>query len=228
MKVIILGGGEGKRLRPWTEIIPKPLLPVNGKPILGIILNKLKRQGITDIILAVNDDISYLFKMLFEDGSSYGMNISYSIESKPLGTAGPIKLAENALKENFFVMNGDLVTDINPFDVKRVHEEGNADITIVTKEIETNIDFGIIDSDGKIVKGIREKPVITSEVNTGMYIIKPSVLHDIPENEFFHMTHLIERVIQRGGKVLKYPYNGEWVDIGLKKDYEAINGKPAD
>jgi len=219
MKVVILAGGEGKRLKPYTEVIPKPLLPIGEKPVLEIIFERLKNQGYKDIVLATNYK-AYLFETLFGDGSKLGMNITYSRESKPLGTAGPLKGIEGQLTDDFFLMNGDLITDLQISDVEKVHRKGKADITVVTREIETPIPYGVIDVEGEKVLAWKEKPKIKSEISTGMYMINPGALRYIPENEFYAMNDLVGKVIENGGRVLRFLHSGEWTDIGLIGDYE--------
>ncbi|MEK6760763.1 MAG: sugar phosphate nucleotidyltransferase [Nanoarchaeota archaeon] len=221
MKAVILAGGEGKRLRPYTEIIPKPLLPVNGEPVLGIIIKKLKEQGIEEIILAVNYR-DYLFKTLFGDGSNFGVKIYYSGESEPLGTCGPVKNVENLLDDDFFVMNGDLITDVDIREVEKFHKKNNADITVVTKMVENKINFGVMKVKDDEIISWDEKPTIKSEIGTGMYVINPRALMYIPPNKFYNMNDLVSDVIMSGGKVMHFLHEGDWVDIGLKDDYEKV------
>ena len=219
MKAVILAGGEGKRLRPYTEIIPKPLLPINGRPILGIIIENLKKQGITEIILTVNYK-DYLFRTLFGDGSNKEVKITYSEETQPLGTCGPLKNIENELYEDFFVMNGDLITDLKIKDAKKFHIDKNADITIITKSMETQIRYGVIKTNKEEVVSWDEKPIIRSNIATGMYIINPRALRYIPKDKFYNMNDLVRDVMTNGGKVVNFQHIGEWIDIGLKEDYD--------
>lgn len=219
MKVVILAGGEGRRLRPYTYVFPKPLLPIGDQPILGIILERLKKQGIKEAILATNYK-DYLIRTFFGDGSDNDMKISYSKEEIFLGTAGPLKSLEEKLKEDFFVMNGDLLTGINVSEVFDFHKQNANDVTIVTKNVKTPINYGIIkNKDGFVTKWI-EKPDVTSEISTGMYMLSPRVLKYIPQGKFFNMNDLVETVLKDRGKVLRFLYEGEWIDIGRLDEYK--------
>ncbi len=218
MKIVILAGGEGKRLRPYTYVLPKPLLPIGDKPILDITLEKLKTQGIKDIILAVNYKAG-LFDIIYGDGSSRGMNISYLRESQPLGTAGPLRSLKDKIFDDFFVMNGDIICDLNLEDLKKTHREAEADITVVTRKIETPINFGVLQIENEKIVGWDEKPKIKSEISAGMYMLKPSVLDLIPKNEFYDMNDLVKRIILNGGKVLRFLYGGDLLDVGNREDY---------
>ncbi len=219
MKAVILAGGEGKRLRPYTYILPKPLLPIGERPILDLSLERLKKQDIKEVILAVNYKAE-IFEMIFGDGFSRDMKIHYTKEEKPLGTAGPIKNAEEYLTEDFLVINGDIITELNIKEVADFHKKNMADITVVTREIEVPIDFGIIKSEGINIVGWEEKPKIKSEISSGIYIFNPSILKHIPKNEFCNMNDLVKDVIKKGCKVYKFPYNGIILDVGHMKDYE--------
>jgi mannose-1-phosphate guanylyltransferase len=219
MKVVILSGGKGTRLKPYTEVIPKSLLPLNGKPVLEIILERLKNQGIDEVILAVNYG-AYLFKTLFGEVANNGMKIQYSSETSPLGTAGPLKLLEGQITENFFLMNGDLITDLEINRVKEFHEKMGADITVVTREIEIPIEYGVIlAKEGKIAEW-EEKPKIKLKISTGMYLINPEMIDLIPQNEIYNMPDLVLEVIKRGGNVLEFLHDGEWIDMGTIEDYK--------
>jgi len=219
MIVVILAGGEGKRLRPYTQIFPKPLLPIGDKPILEIILERLKLQGIRDVFLSVNYK-SHLIEQFFGNGADRGMNIIYSREEKPLGTGGPIKLLKDMLKEDFFVMNGDLITDIDVREVADFHKKTGADMTIVTKRIEIPISMGVINGKGDEINAIEEKPVMKIEINTGMYMLKPHVLEHMPDGEFFKITDLVEKIKNKGGKVARFLHEGKWTDVGQINEYE--------
>ena len=220
MKSVILAGGEGKRLRPYTLVLPKPLLPLGEEPILDKILEKLKKQGITDIFLAVNYK-EQLFKMIYGDGSEKGINITYLRESKPLGTAGPLKNIEGKVTEPFFVINGDVISDLNVRELEKFHERINSDITVVTRKIKTPIRFGVIDTEEERVVKWTEKPIIESEIATGMYMINPSVLKYIPSDSFYDMNSLVGEVMRDNGRVFRFEYEGKWLfDVGSIRDYE--------
>lgn len=220
MKAVILAGGKGKRLRPYTYILPKPLLPLGKKPILDIIFEKLKKQGIKDIYLAVNYKEN-IFRTLYGDGSEIGLNITYLKESKPLGTVGPLKSIEGKVTEPFFVTNGDIISDINVKELRKFYEKTKADITVVTRKIDVPINFGVLEvKKDKIVKWI-EKPKIKLEIAAGMYMLSPSVLKYIKKDEFYNMNDLVKKVIRRRGKVSRFLYEGQsLLDISAIEDYK--------
>jgi NDP-mannose synthase len=221
MKAVILCGGEGKRLRPYTYILPKPLLPIGDKAILEIILERLKEQGIMQVILATNYKEAYI-KTFLSDGKDKGMDIVYSKEDNFLGTAGPLKALRDMFKEDFFVMNGDLLTNLDISDLSKFHKENSGDITIVTKIMKTPIHYGVIENKEGVVTKWTEKPDVTFEISTGMYMLNPKVLDYLPEGKPFNMDELVREVLKNNGKVLRFLYDGEWVDIGRVEDYEKI------
>jgi len=219
MKAIILSGGLGTRLRPFTEVIPKPLLPIGEKAVLEIQIEHLKANGFNHIYLATNYKSSYI-ENFFGDGSKYGISLTISKEDKPLGTAGPVKLLEKHLHEPFLVMNGDILTQL-PY--KKLYEFACAKdslLTISTKEIVTPFQFGNIHTVGDLVTGIEEKPNLRTNILAGIYIFKPGILDLIPENEYFGMDNLIRKMIDLGLPITHYPIEDYWLDIGQVKDYE--------
>lgn len=219
MKAVILVGGEGQRLRPYTKILPKPLLPLGEKPLLEIILERLKKFGIKDVILLTNYKAK-LFELLFGDGKEIGMNIEYSKESKPLGTAGPLSLIKEKLDKDFIVMNGDILTDLNFNELVKFHKKNKADLTIVTKEEEICFEYGIIKIKGKKVIGWEEKPVMKEEISTGIYVINSSVLKYLKKNQRINMDILINKLIKNKCKVLRFFYSGKWIDVGRLDDHK--------
>jgi NDP-sugar pyrophosphorylase family protein len=218
MKVVIMAGGKGERLRPYTAVIPKPLLPLGDKPILELLLDKLKEKNIEEIIMLTNYKSEY-FKLLFGEQKD-GIKISYSEESLPLGTAGPLGLIKEKINSDFIVMNGDILTDIDVNDLINFHKENSPDITVVTKEETITLRYGIINVENEEVKGWQEKPTITSEISAGIYMLNPKVLELIKEKEKVDMNELIIRVLENGGKVKRLLYKGRWIDIGKIEDYE--------
>jgi len=219
MKAVILAGGRGKRLKPFTDVLPKPLLPIAGQPVLGRILTNLKDQGVDEVFLTVKYMKDY-FKIFFGEGEKFGLKINYLDEEIPLGTAGPIKALEGILCEDFFVMNGDLVTDLNVNDGLKFHKENKADITIVTSQLTIPVEYGVIHANDKIVTGWVEKPKINFDICTGMYFLNPNVIKNIPQNKEYNMNELVKNIIENSGKVFKYFHGGEWIDIGKIEDYE--------
>jgi NDP-sugar pyrophosphorylase family protein len=219
MKAIILSGGLGTRLRPFTEVIPKPLLPIGEKAVLEIQIEHLKDNGFNHIFLATNYKSGYI-ENFFGDGSKYGVSLTISKEDKPLGTAGPVKLLEEHLTEPFLVMNGDILTQLSYKNLYDFAISKDSPLTICTKEIVTPFQFGNIHTEGDLVTGIEEKPNIKTTILAGIYIFKPDVLNYIPKDEYFGMDKLILKLIENNIPITHYPIEEYWLDIGQVKDYE--------
>jgi dTDP-glucose pyrophosphorylase len=219
--VVIMAGGFGSRLKPLTNIIPKPLVPIGEKPIIEIIIDGFNRLGATDFYLSVNykhEMIRYYFDHLKD--RSY--NVHYFMEDQPLGTAGSIYLLKNVLKSTFFVSNCDILIDQDYRDIYNYHKEQGNEITLVGSLRHYKIPYGTIEmGEGGQLLSMKEKPEITYIINSGMYVLEPSVLDDIPNNTFFHITELIEKVKQRGGKTGVFPVSEKsWFDIGEWNEYQ--------
>lgn len=218
MKAVILAGGLGVRLQPFTQVIPKPLLPVGEKSLLEIQIERLSRFGFTDIFLATNYKSDYI-KRFFGDGSEYGVKLTISKEKKPLGTAGPLYLLKDELDAPFLVMNGDILSLL---DLGKLYEFALAQdslLTITIKKEITPFDFGNIFFEGDTVTGIEEKPDIVMYILAGIYVMKPEIFRFLPGNEFFGMDMLIRRMIEEGSRVSKYDLQDYWLDIGRADDY---------
>ncbi len=224
MKAIILAGGKGRRLAPYSTVLPKPLMPIGEMPILEVILRQLKSHGCEEATLAVGY-LSELLMAYFNDGKKLGLKINYSVEDKPLGTAGPLALISNGSDEPFLVMNGDILTDINYSDLYRFHKEQGSIATIGTFIRTVKIDFGVIELDGgQVLAGYREKPSFTYRVSMGVYVFSPRVLHYITPHIYFDFPDLVKLLIERGEQVSSYPFQGYWLDIGRPDDYAlAVN-----
>jgi len=219
MKAVIMAGGLGTRLKPFTHIIPKPLLPVGEKSVLEITIHKLKTQGFAEVVLAVHYK-SDLFESYFGDGSKFGIKIQYSREKQRLGTAGPLKLAAPHLSDPFLVMNGDILTNLDFNKLRRFHSENGADLTLVTKKIQLPLHYGVVEKNGDRVLGIQEKPVVESEISAGIYYLDTDVLDFIPDGKRFDMTELMRDLIAAGKNVYAYPLEDYWLDIGQMEDYQ--------
>ncbi|MDZ7265112.1 MAG: sugar phosphate nucleotidyltransferase [candidate division KSB1 bacterium] len=219
MQAVILAGGKGTRLKPYTTILPKPLMPINDKPILEIVIRQLKKFGFDQIIIAVGH-LAELIEAYFGDGSKWGVQISYSREDKPLGTAGPLTLIPN-LADTFLMMNGDILTDLNYAELMRFHKDYNGQISIATYNKEVKIDLGIlkVNEQHEIYEYI-EKPTLVYQVSMGIYIIEKRLLQLIPRGEYFDLPDLIKLSFKHQLKVLSYPFSKYWRDIGRKEDYE--------
>lgn len=220
MKAVILAGGKGTRLKPYTTLIPKPLVPVGDKAILEILINQLKSHGIIDITICVNH-LAELIMAFFGNGEKFGVNIDYSIEEKPLSTVAPIKLIDN-LPDNFLVLNGDLCTDIDFKKFYDYHLDHGSLLTVATYKRNVRIDFGVIeiDDNDQTAKGFLEKPVYNYSVSMGIYAFNKKLLDIVPKNEPFGFDNLMLTMLERKEKVKIFSFDGKWLDIGRPDDYE--------
>ncbi len=219
MKAIVLAGGKGRRLAPYTKILPKPLMPIGDMPILEVILRQMKMAGIDDVVLTVGH-LSGLMRTFFQDGQQLGVHISYSYEETPLGTAGPIAFVEG-LNDPFLVTNGAVLTTLRFVDLLRFHNEQQAAATIATHRREVKIDLGVIEWDDKpAIKGYIEKPTYDYSVSMGVYVFDPRVIKFIPRGEYLDFPDLVRKLINAGEKVVGYPFEGYWKDLGSPDDYE--------
>lgn len=219
MQAVILAGGLGTRLKPFTEIIPKPLLPIGEKAILEIQIERLKKYGFDEIFLATNYKSDYI-KGFFGDGKRYGVKLKISKEIKRLGTAGPLTLLKDHLTEPFIVMNGDILTLM---DFKKFYDFAiniKSSLCIAIKKEITPFAFGNILFDGDFVTNIEEKPDLVNYILAGVYIMTPDIFKDIPDDEYFGMDQLIQNYLKWNIKVAKYEMKEYWLDIGRLNDYE--------
>lgn len=219
MKAVILSGGLGSRLKPFTEAIPKPLLPIGEKAVLEIQIERLKQYGFNEIFLATNYKSNYI-ENFFGDGSRYGVKLAVSKEAIPLGTAGPLSLLKEKLTEPFIVMNGDILSLINFKDFYDFSIKQNSSLTISIKKEITPFAFGNIFFEGDNVTGIQEKPDLITYILAGIYCMKPEIFNFIPENTYYGMDNLILDMLKKKEKVVKYDLKEYWLDIGKLSDYE--------
>lgn len=225
MKAIILAGGEGTRLRPLSYVIPKPLLPIGTKPILEIIIERLRDYGFTDIILNTGYK-SELIEAYFREGKDLNVNITYYQENKPWGTAGPIKFVEHLLdSQPFLTMNGDLLTDLDFNKMYQFHIEESAELTVAVTNYSYKVPYGVISMEGDKIASIDEKPELKFIINAGIYIVSPSALDAIPKNTFFDMTDLIQTLVDQERRVKTYYLDCKWQDVGNIETYEMINAE---
>lgn len=221
--VVIMAGGRGKRLMPFTEDCPKPMLPVGGKPMLQMIVENCREAGLTNFIFTVN----YLKEKImdyFGDGEKFGVKIEYVVEENPLGTAGALSLIDKLPNEPMLVMNGDVLTRVNYSSMLEFHETHNSDLTVCARIYSIKVPFGVVKVEEGQVFGIKEKPVFNHYVNAGVYVLNPQIIKDIPLNEFHDMTEMIERRIASGGKVCAFPVHEYWLDVGNPESFEKANG----
>lgn len=219
MRAIILAGGKGTRLAPYTTVLPKPLMPIGEMPILEIVIRQLQKKGFDDITLATG----YLAELLMAycgDGSKFGAKIDYSREERPLGTAGPIALVSN-LNDTFLVMNGDLLTTIDYGAMLDYHRRRGALATIACYQRDVKIDLGVIEADeDNWVADYIEKPTYHYSVSMGIYLFEPQILNFIPKNERLDLPELVLKLMRSGEKVNIFNFDGYWLDIGRHDDYE--------
>ncbi|EFM11430.1 Nucleotidyl transferase [Paenibacillus curdlanolyticus YK9] len=220
-KAVILCGGLGIRLAPLTSVFPKPLLPIGEKAMIEIQIEQLKKYGFTEIYLATNYKSEY-FERFFGNGDYYGVNIIISKETKPLGTAGPIKLLEDKLDEPFLVMNGDIITQLNFDKIYQYAIEKKGLLTAGVKKMIMPYDFGNIHFDGDAITKIEEKPNIIMHGLAGIYAMHPDIMEYIPSDTYFGMDSLLEVMIQRQEKIYKYDIEDYWLDVGRMDDYNKI------
>ena len=227
-EALILAGGIGKRLRPLTYSVPKPLLPIGDKPILEIIINRLKKFNITNIFLSVNYK-KELIKSYFNNGSDFGVNIRYLEEEKELGTAGPIFSMCQHTENDFIIMNGDILTEIDFYDFINFHFKRKSIMTIASQKYCIDLDYGIfeINEDKELAK-FNEKPKLSFQINAGIYIIKSEIGKLIPKNSFLNMNELWNILKKNNKKISIYNFEQKWVDIGKYEDYIEIQKQVRD
>lgn len=224
--VVIMAGGFGTRLRPLTNIIPKPLIPLGNQTILEVIIERFKELGSQDFYLSVNYKAD-MIRNYFDEKNNLDVNISHFIEDKPLGTAGSLHLLNNEITTSFFVSNCDIIIDQDYRDILEYHQANKNEITLVSVIKNFNIPYGTIETgEGGLVKSMKEKPTFTFYINAGMYILEPHLINEIPKNEFFHITDLIDKIMKREGRVGVFPVSeGAWSDIGEWDKYKATLNK---
>src|SRR6266568_8099387 len=219
--IVILAGGRGARLAPYTSVLPKPLMPVGERAILELVVDQLSDCGITDITFCVGY-LSHLIRAVFESRENGHVRISYVQEQEALGTAGPLRLVEG-LDDAFIAMNGDVLTDIDYADLVAYHREHGNALTIATHRRSIKIDYGVLRLDGQPAPAITafdEKPEIQSMVSMGIYVVDPLVLEYLPEGGPFDLPDLVQALLRDGQRLGAYVYDGLWFDIGRKEDYE--------
>ena len=220
MKAVILAGGLGTRLQPYTTFVPKPMLPLGEKPLLEHLIDWLRKNGIKTTVLCV----SYLRKTIedyFEDGERFGMNIEYAIAGKPLATAGQLKTAEHLIDDSFVCVYGDSIFDFNLRNMINQHKKKKSFITMSLYEYKTKLNYGVIDTtkNGKVV-GWNEKPEISANINIGCYIMEPEVFGYIPKNKPYGMDDVIRKAISRKKLVSSFLTKKGFLDIGDKTSYK--------
>lgn len=217
-RAVILAGGRGTRLRPYTVVLPKPLMPIGEYPILEVIVRQLITAGFDHITMAVNHQAE-IIKAFFQDGQRWGVKIDYSLEEQPLGTMGPLKLIKD-LPDHFLVMNGDILSDL---DYARFHDEHlqrSEPFTISSMRREHRIDYGVLDTDANgRLSGFREKPGVSYQVSMGIYMLSSTVLKHIPTDRPYGFDNLMLDLLAAGKPAYVRHFDGYWLDIGRPDDY---------
>jgi dTDP-glucose pyrophosphorylase len=217
--VVIMAGGKGTRLRPHTEHCPKPMLPVDGKPMLEILLEQCIASGFRQFYLSVN----YLKEQIidhFQNGKRWGVSIDYLVEDEPLGTAGSLQLLPGSVEEPFLVMNGDVLTRLNTSKLLRLHVEYEAAATLCVREHITTVPFGVVQTQGVELAGFEEKPSYRQLVNAGVYLIEPQLLPLLPRHQATDMPTLLQNAQQAGHRVAVCPIHEYWIDVGRPETLE--------
>ena len=220
--VVLMVGGLGTRLRPLTENTPKPMLKVGGKPILETIVKRFVEDGFTNITMCLGYK-SNVIQDYFRDGGSFGANIDYIVEEKRMGTAGALTLLGKKLVNPFFIMNGDLLTNIDFEKMLDFHVEHNSKATMCVREYDIEVPYGVVNVANESIISITEKPIHSFFVNAGIYLLEPDCIDLIPDNEFYDMPLLFEELIATKEKIVSFPLQEYWLDIGRMADYERAN-----
>jgi NDP-sugar pyrophosphorylase family protein len=218
LRAIIMAGGYGTRLRPLTDELPKPMLPVGDRPLLELIVEQLKQAGIKQVNVATH----YKSEMIaehFKNGEAFGIDIRYVKEDQPLGTAGALGLLEE-INEPLLVMNGDILTRVDFRAMLNFHREHNADLTVGVRQYEFSVPYGVIDTDGVAVTGISEKPLLRQFINAGIYLLNSQVQRLIPNGRPYDIPELIELLLKEKRTVVCFPIREYWLDIGKADHYD--------
>ena len=220
--VVLMVGGLGTRLRPLTENTPKPMLKVGGKPILETIIEGFVKSGFDNFVMCVGYKADVI-RNHFKDGSEFGVSIEYVTESKRMGTAGALTLIKKRPKEAFFVMNGDLLTKASYENFLEFHKSNKAMATMCVREYEIEVPYGVVNMKNENITSIEEKPVHSFFVNSGIYLLEPGCIDLIPNNKYYDMPSLFEKIISLEEKVVSFPLREYWMDIGRMPEYKQAN-----
>ena len=225
MRAIILAGGKGTRLAPYTTVFPKPLMPVDGMPILEVIVRQLAHFRLREMVFTVSQQSEPLLTAYFGDGSRYGVAIRYSREEKPLGTAGPLAVIPN-LSETFIVMNGDILSTLNYQKLIRYHRQHRGMVTIAMSQKKVQLELGVMECNRTHqLTRYTEKPTLSYSVSMGIYVFEKRILEWIPSKKYLDFPELIQKLLRQRVKVVCYPSNDFWLDIGRHEDYEEAQRK---
>jgi dTDP-glucose pyrophosphorylase len=216
--VVLIAGGRGERLLPLTKNTPKPMLDICGKPILEHNIDLLIKYGINNFHISINY-LKNVIKNYFLDGSQKNVNINYIEEEKPLGTIGSVKLSNSYINNDILILNSDIITNLNFADFYKTFKETNADILIATTSYTVNVPYAVLDVENGLVNSLKEKPTYNYFSNAGIYLIKQELINQIPLNQVYNATDLINKLIELNKSVRTYSILGYWLDIGRHEDY---------
>lgn len=220
MKAVLQAGGKGTRLRPYTLVLPKPLMPVGGSPVIEVLIKWLRRNDVQSIYITTGY-LGHLLRALCGDGKQWGLNIEYCEETQPLGTVGALRLLENELTETFLNLNGDLVTDLDLQKFQASHQQSGSLLTVAITEKKIKVDLGVVHSKNGRIYAFEEKPTLKYKVSMGLYCMEPSVLELIPKGMPFGFDNLVHAMLARGLPINTYEHTGMWLDIGRPEDFIA-------
>jgi NDP-mannose synthase len=220
---VILAGGKGSRLAPYTTVLPKPLLPVGDRAILEVVLRQLRAAGFDEVVIAVGH-LAHLVQAVLGDGTNHGLRIRYLVEDEPLGTAGALA-GVDGLSGTFLMMNGDVLTDLDYMGLVKAHRAAGNAMTIATHEREVATDYGVLHTNGRVgvtrpVVGYEEKPRLQYRVSMGVYVLEPAAIEYVPAGQAFDVPDLVQALLGAGERVGSYAHDGYWLDIGRHDDYE--------
>ena len=218
VKAVILAGGKGSRLQPYTLVLPKPLMPVGDVPVIESLLKWVRRNGMRDVSITIGY-LGHLIKALCGNGRQWDMNITYSEEPEPLGTVGPLGSLADQLKSTFLVMNGDLVTDLDLRKFVKFHKKHKGILTVAVKKKSVKVDLGVLESEEGVVTRFREKPQIQFNASMGIYCMEPEILQHIPDGLYFGFDDLMHTLLEAGEKIHVFGHEGLWMDIGRQEDF---------
>ena len=222
--MVIMAGGKGTRLRPYTENCPKPMLSVKGKPMMAHIVDQARVEGFSKVVVSVNY-LGHLVEEYFGDGRHFGLDIEYIREEKPLGTAGALSLMAKHPESPFVVTNGDVLTDIRYGDIIDFHKRHEAVATMAVRLHEWQHPFGVVELNGLEICGFEEKPIARSHINAGVYVLSPGCISLLEKNEQCDMPQLFERIRRGGDRVVAYPMHEPWLDVGRPQDLSTANNE---
>jgi dTDP-glucose pyrophosphorylase len=218
VRAVIMAGGFGTRLRPLTDELPKPMLPVGGRPLIELVVDQLRDAGVRDVNISTHYKPEKIVQH-FGDGEKFGVEVKYITEDRPLGTAGALGLLERTDRP-LLVLNGDVLTGIDYRAMMDFHREQQAELTVAVRKYEVTVPYGVVENNGTLVQRLREKPTFDFFVNAGIYVLQPTALDQIRANERTDMTDVIQRLVAEEKAVVSFPIHEYWLDIGQPGDYE--------